>query len=182
MEKYYRTKHIFLAIGICIAISSPFLLVFVPQTIADIIYYTEGIGQIFVPKENYVVYGVGFLFLFLAAMLLSLLDIKKVSIILSIACVCLSAIPFFIASQSYKSISEESLSYRALFSKREYSYSWDEIERVIHYKAEDGDFPEYEFLFKDGNHVMFKANRYFQEVIPLLYYKLEEINVRIERQ
>ncbi|WP_249365716.1 ABC transporter substrate-binding protein [Cytobacillus citreus] len=58
----------------------------------------------------------------------------------------------------------------------------DEVERVIHYKGKDGDFPEYEFLFKDGNHLKLKDNWYFQEVIPLLYYKLEEINVRIERQ
>ncbi|WNS75771.1 hypothetical protein RRV45_01600 [Bacillus sp. DTU_2020_1000418_1_SI_GHA_SEK_038] len=181
MEKNYRSKHVFLAIGICIAVSAPFLLIFAPQTVADIIH-KKGIAQVFVPSENYTVYGVGLLLLVIAAILISILDIRRLSIILSIACLCLSVIPFWAASQSFKLVSEDGLSYRTLFSKQELSYTWSEVERVIYYKGKQGDYPEYEFFFKDGNQLKFKANAYFHTVVPLVTERLKEVSVRIERE
>ncbi|WP_066300126.1 hypothetical protein [Bacillus sp. FJAT-29937] len=182
MEKNYQPKHVFLAIGICIAVSSPFLLIFAPQTIADSVYYTKGIYQVvFVPGENYIVYGIGLFLLIIAAMIISIFDIRKFSIILSFVFVCLSIIPFWMASQSFKLISEDGLSYRTLFSKQDLSYSWSEVEKVIYYKGEKGDFPEYEFLFIDGNQLKFKANAYFQMVVPLVTDRLKKVNVSIEK-
>ncbi|MBS4178502.1 hypothetical protein [Lederbergia citrea] len=179
MERNYETRHIFMAIGICIALASPFLLIFLPNTIANIAHHTPGVWDVFVPRENYIVYGIGFLLLFIAAMLLFILDIRKVPIIISTVFVLLSVITFFIASQSYKSLSDDAISYSPLFSISDHIYSWEELDRVIYHQNKG--FPEYEFLFNDGNHMRLYRNAYFNEIQSLFYFKLKEINVNIER-
>lgn len=181
MEKNYETRHIYMALGICIVLASPILLIFVPRTIGNIAHQTIEVWHVIVPTENYIVYGVGLLFLFLAAMVLWILEIKKFPIILSMVFVFLSVIAFYIGSQSYQALSDDAISYSTIFSRKDYTYSWDEIEKVIYYKNLDGGFSEYEFIFSDGNNMKISENGYIVEIRHLIYYKLREVNVVIER-
>jgi hypothetical protein len=179
-EKNYETRHIFMAIGICILIFSPILLVFVPQNVSNAVHYTENLWYVFTPRMNFVIYAIGFLLLFISTMLLFLLDIKKMSIILSLILVSLAIVSFFVASESYESLSENYISYSPLFSLKDYTYSWNKVESVslIEYKREG--YSEYKFVFTDGNSMQLKDDKYFRVLQPRIDYKLQEMNLGIK--
>jgi hypothetical protein len=63
-EKYYETRHLFMAIGICTLIFSPILLVFVPQDVSNSVHFTENLWYVFTPGVNYVGYAIGCFLLF----------------------------------------------------------------------------------------------------------------------
>ncbi|MBS4208447.1 hypothetical protein [Bacillus sp. FJAT-50079] len=177
MEKYYEPRHVLMALGICLIVASPFLLIFVPHTIANITYHTTITWHVFVPMENYFVYGVSLLFLVIAMFIPFLLHLRKFSITISAACLLFSFIAFFLTARSYTSLSEEAISYRTMLSRKNHTYSWDEVERVIY--NENG-VSEYEILFHDSNQVTLPNDAYFDAIRMRLYRKLWEMNVRIE--
>ncbi|MBA4536815.1 hypothetical protein H1Z61_06555 [Bacillus aquiflavi] len=179
--KYYETRHIFLAIAVMIAIASPLLLGFVPQTIVDLIHYKKGIWHVYVPTEAYPVYAVGLLLLFLSPLLLFLMRNSKVAILLSICCILFSGITFFTASQAYTLLSEDSLSYAPLFSMKDHIYTWDEVEKIIYYEADEGEMSDYEFLFHDGNSIKIKDDLYLSGYGFKLRDQLEKMNLNVEK-
>ncbi|MBP3041500.1 hypothetical protein J9303_18825 [Bacillaceae bacterium Marseille-Q3522] len=181
MNNNYQTRHIFLAFSICVAILSPICLLFVPQLVAEIVHYSSDMWHVFVPSENFIVYGAGFLLIFLAVLLPFLFNIKKISFILSIVCLLLSVIPFYVASQSYKSISEDSISFSSLFSNKAYSYDWNQIKAIIYYESDDSDYSEYEFLFHDGNSMTIQENQYFNDIRLRFDHKLNEQEIKLEK-
>lgn len=169
-----------MAISICIVLSSPLFLMFVPKAVAKMVYHSTGTWDIFVPGANYIVYGVGFFLLLLAALLPFLMNVRKVSIILCIICIMLSAASFFIASQSYRALSEDRISYRMLFSAKDNNYSWDQLEAVVYNPETDGKSSEYKFLFNDGNSMTISENGYLVFLKSRLHNKLREIGIKIE--
>jgi len=181
MDRSYEPRHICLAIGIVIAIFSLILLIFIPQTIADIVHYSSGVWQVFVPKENFLVYAIGFFLLFLAPMILFIMDIKKISILLSISFLLLSFIPFYISSQSYIIFADDSITISPILSSKVNRYSWNEVSGITYNKAKKGEMSDYEFLFQDGSTLTLEDNLYFGTVRNALDLKLKEINLIIKR-
>jgi hypothetical protein len=179
-EKNYETRHIFMAIGICILIFSPILLVFVPQNVSNAVHYTENLWYVFTPGMNFVVYAIGFLLLFISTMLLFLLDIKKIPIILSLISASFAVICFFVASQSYESLTEDFISYSPLFSLKDYTYPWNQVKSVTlnEYKREG--YSEYKFVFTDGNSMKLRDDKYFKVIQPRVNEKLQEMNLGIK--
>lgn len=168
-----------MAIGISIVLFSPILLLFVPQTVANSFHYTEKLWYVFTPGVNFAVYAIGFLLLFISSMLLFILDIKKFSMILSLILASSALVCFFVASQSYKSLSEDFISYSPLFSFNDYTYAWNEVDSVIliDYKREG--YSEFKFVFTDGNSMKLRYNKYFRAVQTRFYDKLQEMNLNI---
>lgn len=179
--QYYEKRHIFMALAICLLIASPALLIILPQLIASTVHHTYGLWHVFVPLENYYVYAVSLLFLFSGLVILFIFDIRKWPIILSITCVLISIFAMYIGSQSYKSFSIEGIAYGELFSKTDKKYSWEELDQVIYYENTNERLSEYEFIFTDGNQFKVPDNEYFGDIKKWLYYKLEEIDITIER-
>ncbi|WP_433958341.1 hypothetical protein [Cytobacillus horneckiae] len=182
MTKNYEPRQVFLVLCIATAIFSLILLLFIPQIIADIVHHTSGVWQVFVPKGNFVVYAVGFFLIFLSLFILFILDIKKKSILLSILCILLSIIPFYIGSQSYIIFANDSISYSPIFSAEKKKYTWDELSAVTYFKAKEGEKSEYVFTFKDDNTITLEDNSYFGNIINPLQIKLKEIGIIFNKE
>lgn len=180
MEKNDQTKHLFLAIAIITAVFAPILYFFLPQTVADIVHHKENVFFVSVPDENFTVFAFGYGFIFLAAITLFLLNIRKLSIIISIIFLCLALTTFFIGSQSYRALATDHISYSPLFSFEKETYSWDEVTEVIRYRDEIGDKSEYAFVFADGNQMKIKDNRYLRDASYKFNKKLQEENLSVE--
>ncbi|MFD4930252.1 hypothetical protein ACFWMS_15200 [Peribacillus butanolivorans] len=180
MKKHYEPRYFSLVIGILIAVVSPIFLLIPPQAIADAVHYKTGIWQVYVPGVNFVVYGIGFSFLVFAALVLFFLDIKKVSIILCSFFVLLSITSFYVASQSYKSLSEDSISYSTLLSLKEYTYLWEDVEKINYYEGNDDEFSEYVFFFSDGNNLNLSENGYIKKIKFMIIIKAEDLNIKME--
>ncbi|MGN7300304.1 hypothetical protein [Ferdinandcohnia sp. SAFN-114] len=176
----YENRIIYLVIGICFAIFSPLSLLFVPQTVAEIVHYKPEIWHIFVPKSALYLYGVGYLLLVLSMLILFLLYNRKVSITLGVLCIILSVAPFFVASQANTSFSNNSISHTPLFNLQSHTYKWDEIEKINYYKNEEaGVKNEYEIFFRDGYILKLPENGYFNAIKLYFYAKLDEINLEV---
>ncbi|THE11631.1 hypothetical protein E1I69_14365 [Bacillus timonensis] len=176
----YEDRVIYLVIGICMAIFAPISILFVPQTVAEIVHYKPDIWQIFVPKNIFYIYGVGYLLLILSMMFLFLLNNRKVSISLGIICVILSLVPFFVASQANTSLSYNSISHTPPLKLQSHTYKWDEIEKINYYKNEDEvEINEYEMFFRDGKSIKLPDNGYFDDIKLVFYSKLDEMNLEI---
>ncbi|SET16915.1 hypothetical protein SAMN05216389_106142 [Oceanobacillus limi] len=181
MGVHYETRHLFMAVAIAILFLSPVLLLLLPSFVANSLHNTDGSWFVFVPGGSYAVYGVGALFLIFAALLPFLLRIKKSSLLLAFICAILSVICFHIASQAYTSISDQSISYRYLFTSEEHQYSWDEIDRVVYNRIpkEEG-FSDYEFYFSDGAKLQLKENGQLAELKSTIYKRLRKEEIRVE--
>lgn len=181
MSKNYEPRHIALAIAVAIALLSLILIVFIPQIVADLVHHSSGVWQVFVPKENMIVYGIGLFLLFLAAFILFLMNFKKRGILISIVCILLSAIPFYIGSQSYIIFSNDSIVHSPILSTSVKEYAWNDLESVIYYEAEKREQSEYVFTFLDGHSLTFEDKPYFLAIMHNLKLKLAEIHLHIER-
>ena len=183
MGKVYETRHVFLAIAIVILLISPILLLIIPANVADTLYFSPDNWGVIVPGSGYVLYIVAFLFLLLASAILFLLDIKKLSIILSIVFLLASGASFYFASATYITLSDESISYRTLFSKEKHTYNWNEIEKAFYYDRLPGDgFPKYEFFFLDGNNMTLSENGHVRELSGGIRGKVVAEYVRAEEE
>ncbi len=179
--KYYETRHIFMALAICFLIASPAILIILPQLIASTVHHTYGLWHVFVPLENYYVYGFSLFFIFIGLIVLYILDVRRLPIILSLICFVIAMFSMYMGSQSYKSFSINGIAYGELLSKEENKYSWEELDQVIFYEDIDGGLSEYEFIFTDGNQIRVPDNQYFGDIKRWLYHKLAEIDITIEK-
>ena len=165
MEKVYETRHVFLAISIVVLLISPILLLIIPANVADTLYFSPDNWGVIVPGKGYVLYIVAFLFVLLASAILFVLDIKKTSIIISTFFLLASGVSFYFASTTYIALSDDSISYRTLFSKELHIYHWDEIEKVFYYDRLPGDgSANFEFFFIDGNSLTLTENGHVKEL------------------
>lgn len=179
MERNYETRHIFLAIGVCILISAPFIIYIAPKTVANIMYHTADTWHVFAPRENVTAYGIGVLFLFLACMSLFLFNVRKRSIVLSIVLVLASVVPFSLGAQSYKAFTPEAVSFKPLLSRTAYTYTWEEIESMTYLKDETGYTFALEFLFVDGNKMNLERDAYYHGIQVQLLHKLRQMKIPV---
>ncbi|MUK88021.1 hypothetical protein GMD78_06360 [Ornithinibacillus sp. L9] len=180
MYKGYEAKHMFMAAAIGILFLSPILLLLIPSFVANSIHHTDS-WFVIVPGKSYAVYALGFLFLFLAALIPFLLDVRKKSILISVIFFLLSSTSFVIASQAYTSLSDQSISYNYLLSNEPYTYSWDEIDQIVYYEIprEEG-FSIYEFHFYDGNRIEITENGIIWGLRGQIRNRLEIANKFVE--
>jgi hypothetical protein len=169
-----------MTLGIMTLILSPILLSFVPQTVANIVHHTSGVWNVFVPGENFLVFAFGFLLIFLSTMVLFLMDIRKSSITISVVLLFLSIGVFYIAAQSHETIGENHISFSPIFSLNKYTYSWEDVEKIIRTDPEKRGYYDYEFLFKDGNSMTLNYNAYVREILSKLGEKTKEMGIIME--
>lgn len=182
MNKSYQNKHVYLAIAVVIAVFSPILYFFLPQTLADIFHNREGVWFVSVPEVNFKIFAVGFGLLFISSFILFLLDVRKLSVSISIVFLLLAAGTFYIASQSYILLSDENITYNPFLKFERETYSWDEVERVIHHRTEMGDISNYEFVFEDGKSVIIEDSSYFRNRSFKFNKRLAESNLSVDFQ
>jgi hypothetical protein len=154
-----------MAIAIVVLLISPILLLIIPSAVADTLYFSPDNWGVIVPGEGYVAYIIAFLFLLLAPAILFFLDIKWISIIFSIIFVLASSVSFYYAALTYTALSNDSISFRTLFSHEKHTYPWEEVEKAFYYDRLPGDgFPEFEFFFLDGNSMKLTENGHVKEL------------------
>ncbi|MFF2755570.1 hypothetical protein ACFVR1_17775 [Psychrobacillus sp. NPDC058041] len=175
----YDRRHIFMAIGACIALFSPIFLIIIPLAVVNTLYYKREIWITYVPGENYVAFGVGVFFLVLACGLLWLYDVRKWTVSVGILCFILCGLTFYIASLSYVTLSDDEIAYRTLFSNENQVYDWKELDKLLYYEKlpEDKETSYYEFLFKDGEMLTMKQNSYVKDIQGSLSYKVRGLGI-----
>ncbi|MBD3109617.1 hypothetical protein IEO70_14815 [Bacillus sp. AGMB 02131] len=135
MYSSYEKKHIFMVMAFGIALMIPVLLLFLPATIADVLFYNRANWIIYLPFEVYLTYGVGLALWFLSSLLLWLLNLNKWSFLFTgIAVICSGAL-FYFASQTYVIIKAESIAVKPLFQSEEKVYTWNEVEKLVYYEV-----------------------------------------------
>lgn len=179
MEKNYQKKHYFLAFAVLIGVFAPILYFFLPQTVSDILHHKDGVWFVSVPEEAFTAFLVGFACLFISSFILYLLDIRKLSVVISILFLSMAFGSFFLASQNYMTLSNENIAFSPFFSMEKDSYPWDQVEQIIHFRNEQGDISEYEFVFDDDNRVKIKDTAYFKEKSFKFQKKLAEENLQV---
>ncbi|WP_207198823.1 hypothetical protein [Peribacillus sp. TH14] len=92
----------------------------------------------------------------------------------------MSITSFYVASQSYKSLSEDSISYSTLLSLKEYTYSWEDVEKINYYEGNDDEFSEYVFFFSGGNNLNLSENGYIKKIKFMIIIKAEDLNIKME--
>ncbi|MEN1969753.1 hypothetical protein WMZ97_16945 [Lentibacillus sp. N15] len=180
MKKYYEARHIFISISIVVAVAAPIFLLFVPIAIANNVHYTKENWFVFLSPSVYWLYGAGFFLLLVAALLPAIFYVKKIPVSLSIMSVVLSLFVFYAASQHHQVLSDNAISYQPLFSQTEYTYSWDNLKRVVHHANIDGSTSKYVFQFKDGNKLTIRDNGYFENIKIRLRHKLQDQGIQIK--
>ncbi|TQR20283.1 hypothetical protein [Psychrobacillus vulpis] len=182
MERRYEARHIFMAIGACIALFSPILLLIVPLLVVNTLYYKRGIWITYAPGENYMVFGISVFFLVLACAMLWYFDVQKWAIGISLGCVIVSCIVFYIASLSYVTLSDEEISYRTLLSNEKRTYAWEELEQLVYYVKlpEDDEMSHYEFYFKDGEMLTIRQNSLVTEIQGSLNSKVRGMGIPLK--
>ena len=84
---------------------------------------------------------------------------------MSIVFLLASGTSFYFASATFIALSDDSISYRTLFSQEKHTYHWDEIEKSFYYDRLPGDgYPTYEFFFTDGNSMTLTENGHVKEL------------------
>lgn len=177
MEKNYQKKHYFLAFAVLIAVFAPILYFFLPQTISDIMHNKDGVWFVSVSEEAFTAFLVGFACLFISSFILYLLDIRKLSVVISILFLTMAFGSFFLASQNFMTLSNDNIAFSPFFSLEKETYPWDQVEQIIHFRNEQGDISEYEFVFVDDNRVRIKDTAYFKEQSYKFGKKLAEENL-----
>lgn len=176
--KDYEMKHIFMAIAICIAVVSPIFILLFPNFIANTLYHTPESWYMIVAGKTYGVYAVGFLFLILSPSALFLLEGRKLSVLIVVACLLLSALTFYIASLNYTSLETNSISYREMFKTEKHTYAWSDIDQVFYHPVNENEgYSKFEFHFIDGNELTLpERNRGLRESI-INRLKAEDITI-----
>ncbi|TQR19102.1 hypothetical protein [Psychrobacillus vulpis] len=96
-------------------------------------YYERSVWLIHIPKINFILWGIAMFLLIGGFTVLWLMNIKKLSIILSILCTFACAVLLYGGSFSYVILSEEAIDLGKAFSKDKQSYNWENIERIHYY-------------------------------------------------
>ncbi|QFF97676.1 hypothetical protein PB01_02015 [Psychrobacillus glaciei] len=182
MHRRYDTRHIFMAIGACIAFLSPVFLIIIPLVVVNTLYDKRDIWITYVPGANYAAFGVGVFFLILACALLWLFDVRKWTVSAGILCLILCGFTFYVASLSYVTLSDEEISYRKLFSKEKQIYDWRELDELLYYEKfeEDKELSHYEFHFKDGQVLTIKQNSFVAGIQGSISSKVRGLGIPLE--
>lgn len=181
MGRAYKAKRIFLALSIGVGFISAIGVFFIPQKVAEIFYHDASIWMIIVPKSAHLMYGIGFLFITVALLVIALLNLKKQSFILGAGLVLLSIIPFYLGSQGYIIFSHESISFSYPLSTDKYEYGWQDLKEINYFEPTGNERGQYVFTFHDQNELSLEDNLYFSDLIAPLFAKLDSINLKIER-
>lgn len=182
----YSSRHIFMAIGICLLLFSPILWIIAPVVVTETIYYERDSWLTYVYPQSFQLYAVAIGLLVIAPILLWLIDVKRWTIVLSIGLIILSGVSFYGASLGYFQLRDETVAYRLPFENEVKTYEWMEIAEVTyHVRPPESNEPSwYTFTFIDGNQTEINETRFVSHVqgklnsrvrtlgIPLIYDEL----------
>ncbi|MFD2045404.1 hypothetical protein ACFSTA_17100 [Ornithinibacillus salinisoli] len=181
MYQSYTVRHIFMAISISILFIGPILLLLIPSFVANSVHNTTGSWLVIVPGVSYLIYGIGLVLLFLAALFPFLLNISKSSILISIVCVILSGVTFTLAAKPFTSLATDSISFQTHIHTEKHTYGWDEIESTVYNQIpiEEG-YSDYVFYFSDGNQIKITENGLILPLKNQIYKRLEMEGIKVE--
>lgn len=169
-----ENRHVFMAIAIIILVTSPVFILLFPPFIANTLHHTGTDWHIHVPGVAYLLYGIAFIFMALSPGIISILDMTKKSIVFAMIFLFLSGISFYIASGPYISLTNDGISYRAIFSAENHTHLWDDIEKANYYEVpSDEGFSKYEFYFKDGTSIELPENGHISLLRRQIKLKVE---------
>jgi hypothetical protein len=151
MGRDHEARHVFFAVGIGAILVLAILLVFAPTIVANIKYDGMDVWVVKLPPGTHWVYGIGGLLLAMSPLIIAILDVRKLSILLSIVFL-LSSVPVFVfGSNAHEYITSDGIFYKKAFAFEQIHYGWDEVDEVIRYMGNDADqYYGYEITFKDG--------------------------------
>lgn len=181
MLRKSESRDFFLAIAMGIFILTPMFTLLLPRAIANTLHHSSSHFVLYVTGGSYFLYFIGCSLLFASALLVYFLWGNKSSIFLGIGCLLLGVLCFYIASKHYIAIGTDSISYNLVFSTKEYTYQWEDIEQVLYKTVSSSDGRgHYEFIFRDGERLTVIENGYIEEVKYLIINRLKEENINLK--
>lgn len=184
MHNRTEGKHIFMALGICLLLFSPLIILFEPLIVADTLYDERGVWLIQVPWPNFVLCGLAVLLLMVAFGALWLMNMNRLAIVLAVICTIGSGIFLYGASLSYISLSGETVSLRHIFSQEKQIYAWENTVRIQYFDDLENDNVRrfYVFYFRDGEELRLMQNGLLTEEIRIrIDHKIRELSIPFER-
>ncbi|WP_096270347.1 hypothetical protein [Paucisalibacillus globulus] len=180
MVKHYEAKHFFMAIGICVLIVTPVLLVFMPAFIANSIYLTPGTWIVIVPAKSYIIYAVGSFVIGASSLLLYFGKLRKTVVIIGIILFISGIILLLLGARPHIAIGDKGIAYNNSLSAHINQYSWQDVEEINYYDIDRSEgFDQYEIFFTDGNKVLLSENGFLMRYHKALFDKFSEENITI---
>ncbi|WP_432355808.1 hypothetical protein [Sporosarcina sp. A2] len=171
-----------MVIGISLLLLAPFVVFLLPNFIANSIYFKAGSWFIFVSGGVYIIYAVAFAFLIAASFVLYIKNMNRKSILVSAGLTLLACASFYIASQNYTMLSDDSITYRPLLSFKTLSYNWSEVDEAIFRSVHAADGKsEFDFIFADKKELTLTMNRLFAKFLPPIENRLAHEGVEVEK-
>lgn len=175
-------SHVFLSLGMGSIVLFPILLSIIPTILAKTLHETRATLLVQVPKEAYILYGIGFALLTLTFFLLYVLKMSKKAKIISIAIGFLVLFCFVDGSQRYVRIATDSVAFKNSLLSGEYVSTWDKIEKVVFREIpKEGGFAKFDFHFTDGNVMTFANDQHMKRYRNLLEKKFIDDGIEYKR-
>lgn len=180
MSNRFGKRHVFMLISILMLVTTPFLVLLLPNWNANNVYHTPNNWYVFVKGATYGMYGVGFLLLVIGSAVLAMLDCSRKAIYIAILCVVLAGSSFYVAGRQYIALADDSIRFRDMFSEG-YSYQWSDVESVQYNKyPPENEFPNYVFHFTDGHSLNLIENRQLSAMRESVKHRLKMEGIDID--
>ena len=181
MYKNYGSQHVFMVLAFGMALFTPLLLLLVPSTVADLLYFERSNWIIYLSGNIYLTYGIGFGFIILAFLLLCIFKVRIWSVIGSVVFVASSFWLIYSASQGYIIMNDTTIFIKEVFQQEERSYTWNDVEQLNYYDypPEENETDRYELFFQDGEMIEFKQNGYVEAIHSRIFDKVRASNKEV---
>lgn len=169
-------RYIWIAIALLLVISSFFVVLIVPFTLHNILFYTANTATIQTPKLVLYMYGISMGIMAIACFFMYLDQKKLWKFALSLFIVGVAGMA--LGTDHYKVVTYDEIKFSKLWSFTEESYKWDKVKEIITEKSEDKSVRwQVKVLFKDGEELVFVRDRNFNNSHNAFYYaaKMNEV-------
>ncbi|WP_191566943.1 hypothetical protein [Metabacillus idriensis] len=153
-------RYIWIAIALLLVISSFFVVLIVPYTLHNILFYTANTAMIQTPKLVLYMYGISMGIMAIACFVMYLNQKKLWKFALPLFIVGIAGIA--LGTDHYKVVTYDEIKFSKPWSFTEESYKWDEVEQIITEKSEDKSVRwQVKMFFKDGEELVLVRDRNF---------------------
>lgn len=177
-------RHVFMIFGVCLLVFSPLLVFFMPMFIGETVYYDRYNWIIYLPKINFIVFGLSLVLLILACFTLWLMEIRKRSIFIAVICSVGFVGLAYGSSLSFVTLSDDSITYGEIFSHDKKEELWGTIKQIEYYDDLENEdkMPFYLFHFEDGKELKVVQNGLVTEEIRMkIDQKVRELTIPFTR-
>lgn len=175
-------SHTFLSLGMGSIGLFPVLLAIIPTVLAKSLHETRNTLLVQVPKDAYILYGVGFGLLTILFFLFYILKVNTKAKIIGVVIGAIVLFCFVDGSQRYVRIASDSVAFKQSLLSEPSEYKWEEVEKVVFREIpKEGGFAKFDFHFTNGNVMTVANDRYLKPYRKVLEKKFNDDGIEYKR-